>query len=114
MKRSAWSGRSERCWRAGIDRDRHSGICAGRPDLSVFGEIVKATDASHRYRGPEASALLRSLRDKSRRKVLNGFAPALRATRMSGVMLGEMFGMLENLAALLATVLIRRHGASPL
>jgi len=44
--------------------------------------------------------------------VLNRFASALRATRMSGFMFGEMFGMLEKLAALLAAVLVSRHGAS--
>jgi hypothetical protein len=44
----------------------------------------------------------------------NGVAPALGTAQMSGLVFGEMFGMLENLAALLATVLVRRHGASPL
>jgi len=33
---------------------------------------------------------------------------------MGGFMFGEMFGMLEELAAFLATVLVSRHGASPL
>ena len=46
--------------------------------------------------------------------VLNRFASALRATRMSGFMFREMFGMVENLAALLATVLVSRHGTFPL
>jgi hypothetical protein len=46
--------------------------------------------------------------------VLNRFASALRAMRMSGFMFREMFGLLENLAALLATVLISRHGIFPL
>jgi hypothetical protein len=60
-----------------------------------------------------SSALLGSLRKKLRRVVLNGFAPALRATQMSDFMLGEMFDMLENVTALRATVLVRGHGASP-
>jgi len=46
--------------------------------------------------------------------VLNRFASALRATRMSGFMFREMFGMLENLAALLTTVLVSRHRTFPL
>lgn len=33
---------------------------------------------------------------------------------MSGFMFGEMFSMLESLAALIATVLVSRHGLSPL
>jgi len=61
-----------------------------------------------------SSALLGSLRKKLRWVVLNGFAPALGAPQMCGFMLGEMFDMLENVAALRATVLVRRHGASPL
>jgi hypothetical protein len=50
------------------------------------------------------SALFRGHRDKGRGDVLDHFASALRATRMSGFMFGEMFGPLETLAALLATV----------
>jgi len=63
-------------------------------------------------RWADASALFWSLRNKRRWDVLNRFASALRATRMSGFMFGEMFGMLEKLAALLAAVLVSRHGAS--
>jgi hypothetical protein len=32
---------------------------------------------------------------------------------MSGFMFSEMFGVLEHLAALLATVLVSRHGTPP-
>jgi len=32
---------------------------------------------------------------------------------MSGFMFGEMFGMFESLATLLATVLVSRHSAPP-
>jgi hypothetical protein len=46
--------------------------------------------------------------------VLNGFTAALRATQLSGFMLGDVFDMLENLAALRATILVRRHSVSPL
>jgi hypothetical protein len=42
--------------------------------------------------------------------VLNGGAFAIRAGRMSVRMIGDVFGTLENLAALLAAVLVRRHG----
>jgi hypothetical protein len=45
--------------------------------------------------------------------VLNGFTAALRATQLSGFMLGDVFDMLENLAALRATILVRRHSVSP-
>jgi hypothetical protein len=43
--------------------------------------------------------------------VLHGFAPALGAAQSSRFVLGEMFDMLEDLAALLATVLVGGHGA---
>ena len=45
--------------------------------------------------------------------MLNGFTAALRATQLSGFMLGDVFDMLENLAALRATILVRRHSVSP-
>jgi hypothetical protein len=60
------------------------------------------------------SALFRSLRNKKRWDVLNRFTSALRTRRMSSFMFREMFRMLENLAALLATVLVSRHGIFPL
>ena len=61
-------------------------------------------------RGPRRSALSRRLGDERRREVLNGGAFAIRAGRMSVRMIGDVFGTLENLAALLAAVLVRRHG----
>jgi len=60
-----------------------------------------------------ASALLRSLREELRRLVMNAFTAALRATQAGGFMLGDVFDMLENLAALRATVSVGRHGAAP-
>ena len=45
--------------------------------------------------------------------MLDGFAAALRTTQLSCLMLSDMFDMLENLAALGATILVRRHDASP-
>jgi hypothetical protein len=45
--------------------------------------------------------------------VLNSVAAALRAAQAGNFMLGDVFDMLENLAALRAMVSIRRHDASP-
>jgi len=58
-------------------------------------------------------ALLGSLREELRRLMQDGFTAALRAMQVGNLMLGDVFDMLENLAALRATVSIRRHGASP-
>jgi hypothetical protein len=60
-----------------------------------------------------ASAFLGSLSEELRRLVLNDFTAALRATQVHGFMLGDVFDMLENLAALRATVSVGRHGAAP-
>ena len=49
----------------------------------------------------------------TRRLVLNGLTGALRATQASSLMLSDVFDVLENLAALCATILVRRHGTSP-
>jgi hypothetical protein len=59
------------------------------------------------------SALSGRFREKWRGYVLNLLASALRTIRMSGFMFSEMFGMLERLTALLATVLVSRHGIPP-
>jgi hypothetical protein len=48
-----------------------------------------------------------------RRLVLDGLAAALWATQVGSFMLGDVFDMLENLTALRATVLVRRHGTAP-
>jgi hypothetical protein len=45
--------------------------------------------------------------------VLYGLTAALRAAQVSSFMLGDVFDMLENLAALHTTISVRRHGASP-
>jgi hypothetical protein len=58
----------------------------------------------------QSSALSGRFRDKWRGYVLNLLAPALRTIRMSGFMFSKMFGMLERLTALLATILVSRHG----
>jgi hypothetical protein len=58
-------------------------------------------------------ALLGRSCEELRGLVLNGFAATLRATQMRGLMLGNVFDMLESLAALCATVSVCRHGASP-
>jgi hypothetical protein len=58
----------------------------------------------------QSSALSGRFRDKWRGYVLNLLAPALRTIWMSGFMFSEMFGMLERLTALLATILVSRHG----
>ena len=47
------------------------------------------------------------------RCVLHGLAAAFRAIRMSRGMFREMFGFLEQMAALLAAVLIDGHGIPP-
>ena len=59
------------------------------------------------------SAFAGRFRDKWGGYVLNLLAPTLRTIRMSGFMFSEMFGVLEHLAALLATVLVSRHGTPP-
>jgi hypothetical protein len=57
---------------------------------------------------------LGGLREERRWLVLNCFAAALWATQVSSFMLGNVFYVLENLAALHAAILVRRHGASPI
>jgi len=57
---------------------------------------------------------LGSLGEELRRLMLNGFAAALRATKSSGLVLGHVFDVLENLTAFRTTILVRRHGASPI
>jgi len=59
------------------------------------------------------SALLGSLREELRWLVLNSFTAAFRAAQMSSLMLRNVFDVLENLAALRATISVRRHRASP-
>src|SRR4030095_2981195 len=90
-------------------RGRHSWRCPDFPNsiLRRPQGTRKPVDESRR------SALSRSLRNERRWDVLNRFASALRATRMRGFMFREMFGLLESLAALLATILISRHGTFP-
>jgi hypothetical protein len=46
--------------------------------------------------------------------VLNRFTATFRAAQLSSFMLGDVFDMLENLAALRATISVRRHRASPM
>jgi hypothetical protein len=57
----------------------------------------------------EISTLSGRLGDKWRRDVLARLAGALRAPRMGALMFSEMFSVLEQMAALLATILIRWH-----
>ncbi|MGF6299802.1 hypothetical protein OKW43_002151 [Paraburkholderia sp. WC7.3g] len=45
--------------------------------------------------------------------MLNLLASALRTGRMGGFMLGKMLGMFERLTALVAPVLVSRHGIPP-
>ncbi|CAM2185687.1 hypothetical protein PSAC2689_80100 [Paraburkholderia sacchari] len=45
--------------------------------------------------------------------MLDLLASALRTRRMSGLMFGKMLGMFEHLTALLAFVLVSRHGIPP-
>ncbi|SIT41580.1 hypothetical protein BN2475_310104 [Paraburkholderia ribeironis] len=61
----------------------------------------------------QSSALSRSLCDKRRGYVLNLFTSTLGAARMSGFMLCEMFNVLKRFVALLAAVLVSRHGIPP-
>jgi hypothetical protein len=63
--------------------------------------------------GRKISALFGRFRDKWRRYMLNLLASALRTIRMSGFMFSKMFGMFEHFAALLAPVLVSRHGIPP-
>ena len=77
----------------------------------ALGQRCKSVDAAAAAR--MASALLGRLCEDSRRHVLNGVAAALRATQVGSLMLGDMFDMLKNIAALRATVLVRRHGTAP-
>jgi hypothetical protein len=65
------------------------------------------------YSGRQISALSGRFRDKWRRYVLDLLASALRTIRMSGFMFSKMFGMFEHFAALLAPVLVSRHGIPP-
>jgi hypothetical protein len=64
--------------------------------------------------GQDNSALFGSPCEELRWLVLNGFTTTSRAAQMSSFMLGDVFDMLENLAALRATISVRRHRASPL
>jgi hypothetical protein len=41
--------------------------------------------------------------------MLDGFAVALRATQVRGLVLGDVFEVLEKLAAFRATILVGRH-----
>jgi hypothetical protein len=90
-------------------RGRHSWRCPDFPN-----SILRRPQGTRKpVDEPRRSALSRSLRNERRWDVLNRFASALRATRMRGFMFREMFGLLESLAALLATILISRHGTFP-
>src|SRR5947207_9735124 len=88
------------------------------PLLGKWGDCRPAPVGCTRHRttaprGPGGSAFLGGFRKELRRQVLNGLAVALGAVQVSGVMLGNMLDMLENLAALRATVSVRRHCGSP-
>ena len=69
-----------------------------------FTGFVSATDL----------ALLRRLRKELGGLMLDGFTATLRTTQLSGLMLSDVFDMVENLAALGATILVGRHDASPI
>lgn len=60
-----------------------------------------------------SSTLSRRLSDKRRGDVLNLLASALRTLGMTGFMFSKMFGMFEHFPALLAPVLVSRHGIPP-
>jgi hypothetical protein len=62
---------------------------------------------------PTGLALLRRLRKELSWLTLDGLTAALRTAQMSSLMLGDVFDMLEDFAALRATILVGRHGASP-
>lgn len=72
-----------------------------------------ATGPNHRRLRVDGLTLLGSLREELRRLLMNGLTGALRATQASSLMLSDVFNVLENLAALCATILVRRHGTSP-
>jgi hypothetical protein len=76
---------------------------------------VLATKIIQRWRGlkEQISALSRRLGDKWCRYVLTRLASAFRANRMGDLMFREMFSVFEQLATFLATILVRRHCASP-
>jgi len=61
----------------------------------------------------QASTLPRRLRNERCRHVLDRFAAALGARRMGRRVFREMFRVVENLTALLATILIGGHDAPP-
>ena len=60
-----------------------------------------------------AQLFLEVLRKKWRQDLLHRFASALWATRVGALMLGDVLEMVEDLAALLATVLVNRYSAPP-
>lgn len=61
----------------------------------------------------QRSTLPRRLRNEWCRHVLDRFAAALGARRMGRCVFSEMFRVVENLTALLATILIGGHDAPP-
>jgi len=82
-----------------------------RRDLAEVDRRSQSVD--HMHRGPDDLALLGSLREELRWLVLKRFTTALRAAQVDSLMLGDVFDMLEGLAAFRATVSVRRHVASP-
>jgi hypothetical protein len=65
------------------------------------------------YSVRQISALSGRFRDEWRGYVLNLPASTLRAIRMCGFMFSKVFGMFEHFTALLAPVLVSRHGIPP-
>jgi len=59
---------------------------------------------------PDDSALLRGLREELGRPMLHRLAAAFRTAQVDRLVLGDMFDMLEELAAFRATILVRGHG----
>jgi hypothetical protein len=92
---------------------RVPGAMTGRDDPDARADLVPGDRPKRKIElMSQISAFSRRLCDKLRGCVLNLLAPALRTTRMCGLMFSEMFGVFEQLAADFTTVLVSRHDNS--
>jgi hypothetical protein len=99
----------------GIGSSIAIGIVFHESRLFVVRRLDLDTDAAGFCLRPvrQISALSGCSRHEWRGYVLNLLASALRTSRMSGLMFSKMLGMFEHLTALLAPVLVSRHGIPP-
>ena len=90
---------------------RSAGAHGKSSDESKFAAMIHANCDPSSWE--PALALARRLGDEGRGGVLNLLAATLRAARVSGLMLREMFNVFERLATFLATISVSRHGIPP-